>query len=82
MIKIIISEDTAVSKVIKFDEHHDDHAVTKAFVELDRAMWSFESGQVIKLYQDDRLLRYYSDPNRGWIFTNNNGIYDGLRGQR
>ena len=82
VIKVIISENKVVSKRVEFDEHKDDNAVTKAFIELDRAMWSYEAGQVIRLYQNDRLLRYYSDPEQGWVFTNNNGIYEGLRGQR
>ena len=42
VIKVIISENKVVSKRVEFDEHKDDHAVTKAFIELDRAMWSYE----------------------------------------
>ena len=82
MIRVIISEGKEPVKSFVFNEKQDDKAITKAFVELDRAMWSFESGQIIGLYQNDKLLRYYSDPNQGWVFSNNNGIYEGLGGAR
>ena len=26
--------------------------------------------------------RHYSDPSKGWVYKNNNGIYDGLVGEK
>ena len=82
MIKVVVSEGKAVVKSFVFNEKRDDKALQKAFVELDRATWSFESGQIIGLFQHDKLLRFYSDEQRGWVYTNNNGIYEGLVGEK
>ena len=82
MIKVVIAKGPVPIKRFEFNERKDDRAFEKAFVELDRATWSFEPGQVIGLFQNDKLLRHYSDPDIGWIHKNNNGIYDGLVGEK
>ena len=82
MIKVIVAEGKEPIRSFVFNEKQDDKAFQKAFVELDRATWSFESGQVIGLFQNDKLIRHYSDPSKGWVYKNNNGIYDGLVGYR
>jgi len=75
MIKVIVVNDKKITKQFQFNERKDEHAVRKAFIELDRAVWSYETGDIIALYQNNQLLRHYCD-DQGWVFTNNNGIYD------
>ena len=82
MIKVVVAKGTVPVKIIDCYEHKDEDAVKKAFIELDRATWKFETGQTIGLFQNDKLLRYFNDEERGWVHTNNNGIYEGLRGER
>jgi hypothetical protein len=72
MIKVVVAKGNIPVKRFVFNERKDDRAFEKAFVELDRATWSFEPGQVIGSFQNDTLL--YSDPDTGWIHKNNNGI--------
>jgi len=76
MIKVIVSNGKKLIKHFEFNERKDDHAFEKAFVELDRAAWEYEDGNIIGLFQNDKLLRMYTDPNKGWLHTNNNGIYN------
>ena len=82
MIKVVVAKGKVPVKIIDFNEHNDEDAVKKAFIELDRATWKFETGQTIGLFQNDKLLRYFNDEETGWVHMNNNGIYEGLRGER
>lgn len=82
MIKVVVAKGKVPVKIIDFNEHKDEDAVKKAFIELDRATWKFETGQTIGLFQNDKLLRYFNDEETGWVHMNNNGIYEGLRGER
>ena len=82
MIKVVVAKGKVPVKIIDFNEHKDEYAVNKAFIELDRATWKVETGQTIGLVQNDKLLRYFNDEETGWVHMNNNGIYEGLRGER
>ena len=82
MIKVVVAKGKIPVKIIDFNEQKDEDAVKKAFIELDRATWKFETGQTIGLFQNDKLLRYFNDEETGWVHMNNNGIYEGLRGER
>ena len=76
MIKVVVVSGKNVIKQFEYNERKDDHAFEKAFVEMDRATWAFEPGNIIALYQHGKCLRHYSDPEQGWVHTNNNGIYN------
>lgn len=82
MIKVIVAKGKTPIKILEFNERKDEDAFKKAFIELDRAAWKFESGQTIGLFQHNKLLRYFNDEETGWVHMNNNGIYEGLRGER
>jgi hypothetical protein len=76
MIKVVVVNNRKVVKQFEFNERKDEEAVKKAFIECDRATWNFEPGNIIALYQNKQLLRHYSDPDKGWVHVNNNGIYN------
>ena len=77
MIRVLVMDDRdRVCKDLSFDERKDDDAVRKAFIECDRSVWSYEPGQVIGLWQNNRLLRSFTSEEQGWVFLNNNGIYN------
>jgi len=76
MIKVVVVSGKKVIKQFEYNERKDNHAFEKAFVEMDRATWEFEPGNIIALYQHGKCLRHYSDPEQGWVYTNNNGIYN------
>ena len=76
MINVIVMRNNKAISRFSFDEKKDDFALEKAYVEMDRASWSFKEGDAIGLFQNQRLLRSYSNANNGWVHANNNGIYD------
>jgi hypothetical protein len=82
MINVVVRDLDKVKKRFSFDESRDEEAMKKALVECDRLTWSYEVDNVITLDQNGRLLRFLTDDQVGWQFINNNGIYDGLVGER
>jgi len=76
MINVMVIKDSKIVRNVGFDESQEEDAVKKAFVECDRATWSFEPGQTIGLFQNGKLLRSFADESKGWIYVNNNGMYD------
>ena len=83
MINVIVRSVQPVKSVVySFDETVDDEAMKKALVRCDISTFSNESEDVITLDQDGRLLLFLVDKQVGWQFINNNGIYDGLVGEK
>lgn len=76
MLRVMVIKDSKIIKDRSFNELVEEDAVKKAFIECDRAVWSFEPGQAIGMFQNGKLLRTFVDESKGWIYTNNNGMYN------
>ncbi len=76
MLDVIVLRDKKVVSRFSFNEKKEEKAFEKAFVEIDRASWSFQDGDMIGLFQNKKLLRSFSNPEIGWVHTSSNGIYE------